>query len=253
MAFVQVCLVRPESNCSAGALRILRQGSVSTQTLAAQAAFSLSRSAVCMACQLPAKDELPRSTPYLHAGKQSRPGLYSVNIFDGATGYPRSLVRTELASCMIRRRGSTHHCCVADALLHTYPGIGSTGVGRMSVPCDVSAGMRKAMYLPGYTADERMGQHATAGLTYPSSLTREQGKHLIIFCQEVCLLGAHEQMGTGLSDGAGDMIGTADRIGADLEHLVSSGRRKGLHLMRRHCPQSQWTTAVCIQIRCHAQ
>lgn len=41
-----------------------------------------------------------------------------------------------------------------------------------------------------------MGRYATAGLIYPSSLTREQGKHLNVFDQEACPDGSHEQMGT---------------------------------------------------------
>lgn len=45
-------------------------------------------------------------------------------------------------------------------------------------------------------------------------------------------------MGTGLSDITQNVIGTVDRAGADLEHAVWTGRRKGLHLLRRHCPQT---------------
>lgn len=63
-----------------------------------------------------------------------------------------------------------------------------------------------------------MGRHATAGLIYPSSLTRERGKHLVVFCHEVFLDGAHEQMGKGPSDRTQNVIGTVDRTGADLEH-----------------------------------
>lgn len=74
------------------------------------------------------------------------------------------------------------------------------------------------MNLSGYTLGIRMGRYATAGLLYPSSLTRERGKHLNVFDQEACPDGSHEQMGTGLSDAAQNVIGTVDRTGADLEH-----------------------------------